>query len=69
MKKKLRETLLDFLIRLSGKEPIPEGEVVRPPVVELAIKALEQKKAVQRIHVYDKELIGEELVEQIGKQE
>ena len=61
---------LDYLIHLLIKEEKLKMERWdRPPVVELAIKALEQKKGVQRIHQYDKELIGEELVEQIGKHE
>jgi hypothetical protein len=66
VEKKLRETLLDFLIRLSGKEPIPEKEVVHPPVVELELKALKPKKRIQE---YNKELVVEEQVEQIGKHE
>ena len=64
MVRRLVVRFLDYLIHLLIKEEKRKMEKWhRPPVVELAIKALEQKKGVQRIQDYDKELIGEELVE------
>ena len=59
---------MDLLIRQSGKEPkVVKGKVVgHPPVVELALKVLKPKKRIQE---YDKELVVEEQVEQIGKHE
>ena len=55
-KKKLKENLSDSLIRMSGKEPKPEKVVENPPVVELALKALNPKMP-KTIQEYDKELV------------
>ena len=70
MKKKLRETLLDLLIRQPEKEPVPERVVGNPPVVELELKAL-KSKIPKTIQEYDQELLEDELgvVEKIGKHE
>ena len=57
---------MDLLIRQLGKEPVPEGVVGNQPVVKLALKTLKPKKRIQE---YDKELVVEEQVEQIGKHE
>ncbi len=72
-KNKLKENLSDSLIRMSGKEPKPEKVVENPPVVELALKALNPKMP-KTIQEYDKELLEDESgvedqAEQIGKHE